>query len=221
MTHSQRLRLADRYARFLSEGRTEDLIPILSAAENDAALSTLIVAINRGDAEDEGFALAPDERDRIIGRLADLTARAADSAARAPSVASVNERPAKGRPFLVLLKEETGKTMEEAAAEMDGTANLFDDINTYHRNHPDPRVAALRLITIRKANSVHQIPEEVSADGLEYDPGYDLAAYAEGELDRSLPTFEEILEDSGMTPEQQARWTEEAERIVREGGAAL
>ncbi len=55
----------------------------------------------------------------------------------------------------------------------------------------------------------------------ENNPSDDLAASAKGVLDRTHPTFEEILEDSGMTVEQQRWWSEQAERAVREGGVAL
>lgn len=208
MTHSQRLLLADRYARSLGEGRIEDLIPILEAAETDPDLAALLIAISRGDAEEQGVALTPGERDEVVRRLAD----------RIPSATAGR---AGGRPFLIVLRDETGKSMRQAAEEINATANLCDDINTYYKTHTDPRIRALGWLLIAAANEVHQIPEAVGRDGMETDPSYDMAAYAEDELDRSFPTFEEILEDSGMSPEQQRRWAEEAERVVQEGHVTL
>ncbi len=111
--------------------------------------------------------------------------------------------------------------MEEAAADLYGTANFFDDVNTYFQSHPDPRIDALRRITIAKTRAVFAISEEMTAASFENNPSDDLAAYAEGELDRTHPTFEEILEDSGMTAEQQQWWSEQAERVVREDKGAL
>ena len=239
MTHSQRLRLADQYLASLDEGRIEDLTPILEVAETDAELADLVVTLSRGFSEDEGYTSSPAARERVEDRLADIAAQAAaQAAARAaprsqdaqvvrepaltdePATGDPAAGPAAGRTFLVLTRDESGKTMTQAAADLDGTVNFFTDLNTYP-HHPDPRVAALRLISYDRNRTVHGVPVEVSQDGMERNnPLYSLAAYAEGGIDGSVPTFDEILEDSDMTPEQQARWRAEAERLVREGHVA-
>jgi hypothetical protein len=213
MTPTQRLRLADRYAEFLASGRIEDLDPILAAAETDPELSRLIVAISRGDAEENGTALSSEERDRVTSRLAAQVASAAGAA-------SDTEAPGT-RTFLVTLRDETGKPMRQAAEEMDTTANLCDDVNTYWKVHADRRVAALRALLIHRAAETHHIPVGLLEGSFENDPGYALAAYAEGEIDRDHPTFEEILEDSGMTDDQQARWTQAVEDYLRDQKASV
>ena len=212
MTPTQRLRLADRYAESLASGRIEDLDPILAAAETDPELSRLIVAISRGDAEENGTSLTTEERDRMASRLA---AQVASAAGTASGVETPDTRT-----FLVALRDETGKSMRQAAEEMDTTANLCDDVNTYWKVHADPRVAALRPLLIHRAAETHHVPAGLLEDSFENDPGYDLAAYAEGEIDRDHPTFEEILEDSGMTDDQQARWIQAVEDYFRDQNAS-
>jgi hypothetical protein len=212
MTTTQRLRLADQYAESLADGRIEDLDPILAAAETDAELSRLIVAISRGDAEENGTALTTKERDQIASRLAAQVA----AASRAESGVEDSDT----RTFLVALRDETGKSMRSATEEMDTTANLCDDVNMYWKTHADPRVSALRSLLIHRGHEVHHVPAGILENSFENDPGYDLAAYAEGEIDRGHPTFEEILEDSGMTSEQQARWTRAVDDYLRNQSAS-
>lgn len=232
MTHSQRLQIADQYLAYLDEGRIEALTPILRLAETDAELADLIVALSRGFSEEEGRTFASENREHVEDRLAEIAIQAAAQAttrsednplvleptsSAKPATRDQTSGPAGGRTFLVVAKDESGKTMSQAAADLDGTVNLFTDLNAYP-HHPDSRVSALRLIACNRNQTVHGIPVEVSRDAMENNnPYYSAAAFAEGKIDESVPTFEEILEDSDMTPDQQARWRTEAERLVREG----
>lgn len=209
MTHSQRILLADRYLELLDEGQIEALAAILTAAETDAELSDMIVSLSRGFAEEHGRDVSPEAQANVRTRLEQIVRAEAEGVL--PS-ASARTGPAGGKTFLVVTRDLSGKSMKQAAEDLGGTTHFFEDLNRYP-DHADPRVHALRGLVYELNAERNGVPVEVSADAMEHNnPLYGLAAYAEGEIDHEEPTFDEILEDSGMTPEQQAYWRGEAER---------
>lgn len=213
MTHAQRILLADRYLELLEEGRIEDLLPILAKAEADSELSEMIIALSRGYAEENGRDTTPAAEAGIHARLNQVVREVVGgSDPSASSDAASTSGPAEGKPFLVATRDISGKSMEQAAHDLGGTANFFDDLNRYP-NHSDPRVRALHPRIYELNAERNRVPPEISSDALEHNnPLYAMAAYAEGEINHDEPTFEEILEDSGMTPEQQEYWRLEGER---------
>lgn len=209
MTHSQRILLADRYLALLDEGKIDALAPILRAAETDAELSDMIVALSRGYSEEHGRDVSPEAQANVRTRLAEIVRT--EAGGRPPS-ASAPTGLAGGKTFLVVTRDLSGKSMKQAAEDLGGTTHFFEDLNR-HPDHADPRVQALHGLVYELNAERNGVPVDVSADAMEHNnPLYGLAAYAEGDIDPGEPTFEEILEDSGMTPEQQAFWRGEAER---------
>ena len=209
MTHSQRILLADRYLALLDEGKIEALTPILTVAETDAELSNMIVSLSRGFAEEYGRDVSPEAQANVRARLDQIIQGEAEGGL--PS-ASPETGPAGGKTFLVVTRDLSGKSMKKAAEDLGGTTHFFEDLNRYPE-HADPRVQALHGFVYELNAERNGVPVEISADAMEHNnPLYGLAAYAEGDIDHEEPTFEEILEDSGMTPEQQAFWRGEAKR---------
>lgn len=208
MTHSQRILLADRYLALLDEGKIDALAPILTAAETDAELSDMIISLSRGYSEEHGRDVSPEVQARVRARLDEIMR--AEAEGDLPS-ASAKTSPAGGKTFLVVTRDLSGKSMKQAAEDLGGTTHFFEDLNRYP-NHADPRVQALHGLVYELNAERNGVPVDVSADAMEHNnPLYGLAAYAEGDIDHEEPSFEEILAYSGMTPEQQAFWRDEAE----------
>lgn len=224
MTNQQRHRLAERYVELLDEGRLDLLQPIFDAAERDAELAELIAELTEGAADEAGFALSPADHERLEARIDAAAGKSPGGPAASGCGGPVPSReatvaqnsPAHGRTFLAATRDLSGKSMTEAAAALGGTVHFFSDLNRYP-DHPDLRVRALLPLVYALNAERNGVPVEISADAMEHNnPLYDLAAYAEDVIDHSVPTFEEILEDSDMTEEQQAYWRAEAERRAAE-----
>lgn len=211
MTTTQRLRLADRYAESLASGHLEDLVSILAVAETDPELSRLLIAISRGDAEENGTALEATKRDEIVSKLAAqvaATSRVASSDDgnahdRTYENTDVEERP-DSRPFMRLVVDETGRRPSEIADALGTTPEFIDDVNDY------PDVAGedvvLRLVIDTEATFGRPAKYRGLYAMRHNHPREAMAASRDSAYNPEAPTFAEIIERSGMESAEAARW---------------
>jgi len=193
MTPARRDRLAELYVEYLDAGRFDLTASILSEADHDAELAELLGDLTLGLAEDAGFTTQDADVERTRAVLLAARARAeTDAPAHDP------------RSFMRLVVDETGRRPSEIAAALGTTTAFIDDVNDY------PGVAGDRVVLRLVTDTEATFGRPAKARGLyamrRNAPRNAMAASRDSAYDTESPTFAQIVERSGMVPEDADRW---------------